>query len=211
MSFDYEIAQGDHLVKIADRFGFADFGTIWDHPTNAPLKQLRGNPNVLLPGDVLHVPDRTPRVENRATGQLHRFQKRSASVLVRLALRGPDGLPLADAKIVLQIEGEKSNLVTDAEGVIERQIRPTAENGRVTIEESRVEAPLAIGHLDPVEVMSGWRARLNNLGYDAGPSDDPKDAQVRSAVEEFQCDRDLPVTGDMDTNTQSALRAAHGC
>jgi hypothetical protein len=211
MPIDYEVKQGDHVAKIAAQFGFGDFGTVWDHPANAALVQSRGNPNVLLPGDVLHIPDKTPKVESRATGQVHQFRKRTMPLLLRLALKGPDGLPLAGENVVLQVEGEKFELTTDDEGRIERRIRPTAESGKVTIRSSRIEAPLAIGHLDPVDVISGWRARLNNLGYGAGPTDDADDPLVRSAVEEFQCDQELPVTGDADDATRAALLSAHGC
>lgn len=211
MPIDYEVKQGDHVAKIAARFGLADFGAIWNHPSNAALKQVRGNPNVLLPGDVLHVPDKSARIESRATGQVHRFRRSSAKLLLRLALKGPGGEPVAGTKVALQVEGEKLDLLTDADGVIERQIRPTAENGKVTVKDIGVEAPLAIGHLDPIDVQSGWRARLNNLGYGAGSSDDPNDPKVRSAVEEFQCDQELPVSGEMDEATRETLRSAHGC
>lgn len=211
MPIEHVVAEGDHLTRIAEQHGFGDIHAIWDHPLNAELKGLRGNPNVLFPGDLLTIPDRSPRVENRATGQVHRFIRHHPTLLLRIALAGPDGLPLAALKVTLQIEGETISLVTNSDGVIERSIPPTAQNGKLTIEESRIEAPIAIGFLHPVEEMSGWRARLNNLGYGAGGADDPDDPIPRSAVEEFQCDQGLAVTGEMDATTRSKLRQVHGC
>jgi peptidoglycan hydrolase-like protein with peptidoglycan-binding domain len=45
----------------------------------------------------------------------------------------------------------------------------------------------------------------------AGTSDDPKDPQFLSAVEQFQCDQKIAVDGDIGPATQATLKAAHGC
>ena len=60
MASQYIIKQGDYLPKIAQENGFYDYLTIWDHGKNAQLKSKRKNPNVLAPGDELHIPDKTP-------------------------------------------------------------------------------------------------------------------------------------------------------
>jgi hypothetical protein len=53
---------------------------------------------------------------------------------------------------------------------------------------------LLIGNLDPVDEASGQRARLDNLGYFAGYTDDDRD-QLEWATEEFQCDEKLKDRG----------------
>jgi N-acetylmuramoyl-L-alanine amidase len=65
--------------------------------------------------------------------------------------------------------------------------------------------------LDPLDEGSGWRVRLNNLGYDAGESDDADNPRLRSAIEEFQCDYDLTVDGICGPQTQAKLLERHGC
>jgi len=73
--------------------------------------------------------------------------------------------------------------------------------------------------LDDVESDSGVISRLNNLGYFAGsPVDDameqtPPDSQrqVRSALEEFQCDHGLTVLGIINNETRTRLLEIHGC
>jgi peptidoglycan hydrolase-like protein with peptidoglycan-binding domain len=98
---------------------------------------------------------------------------------------------------------------------IEQQIPKRAENGALTIEDDRspfgVEVPIKVGHLDPVDEVSGQRARLNNLGYNAGERAAPAELQFRSAVEEFQCDYDLTVDGVCGPQTQAKLLEVHGC
>jgi N-acetylmuramoyl-L-alanine amidase len=211
MATDYPVEQGDHMVKIAAKFGFGDFNTIWNHAKNEELKKKRGNPNVLFPGDLVHIPDKKQKQESKPTEASHKFKAQRPKLMLRLTLKGPDGKPLSGKKITLKVEGDSFELSTDGNGAIQQKVKPMAENGKVIIKELSIEAPLKIGHLDPAEEVSGYRARLNNLGFAAGSSDDSADPRLRSAVEEFQCNHGLTVTGDVDDETRDKLKEAHGC
>ena len=61
MPITYTVVQGDYVSRIAAQQGFAGYSKIWNHPNNAELKNLRQNPEVLYPGDVLFIPDREDR------------------------------------------------------------------------------------------------------------------------------------------------------
>jgi hypothetical protein len=63
MAIDRRVHQGDCLNSIADETGFF-WETLWNHASNDSLKQQRRDPNVLEPGDVVHVPDKTPKQES---------------------------------------------------------------------------------------------------------------------------------------------------
>ncbi|MGQ0621906.1 MAG: CsgG/HfaB family protein [Panacagrimonas sp.] len=52
------------------------------------------------------------------------------------------------------------------------------------------------------------QALLNKLGYNAGPADGLMGGRTRTALNEFQNDRGLSVTGQADTDTLAALRDA---
>ena len=52
---------------------------------------------------------------------------------------------------------------------------------------------------------------LANLGYLLDPTDSSDDDDVHLAVEEFQADNDLPLTGTFDPTTQAKLLEVHGC
>ncbi len=73
-----------------------------------------------------------------------------------------------------------------------------------------IAIPLKIGHLDPVDVQTGQIARLNNLGYFAGPLDPLDEKLLLSAIEEFQCDKGLQVDGKCGLKTQAKLVEVHG-
>jgi hypothetical protein len=57
MAKNYTVVSGDTLTGIAKKHGFADWRTIYNHPSNAPFKAKRPNPDKIFPGDVLVIPD----------------------------------------------------------------------------------------------------------------------------------------------------------
>jgi hypothetical protein len=73
-----------------------------------------------------------------------------------------------------------------------------------------VTIPIKIGHLDPVEEISGQKARLSNLGYITRPLEEVDDTIFDRTVQEFQCDMGLPVTGECNAATRDKLKQAHG-
>jgi hypothetical protein len=83
---NYVVQQGDHLPSIADQFGFFTYETIWNHPQNADLKKRRGNPNVLLPGDQLFIPDKEIKSYSKPTNQRHTFQVKTTPLKLRIKL-----------------------------------------------------------------------------------------------------------------------------
>jgi peptidoglycan hydrolase-like protein with peptidoglycan-binding domain len=122
------------------------------------------------------------------------------------------------------------SVTTNSHGRIEQSIPIMAERAQLTIKDAQtpvmdVVMPIKIGHLDPVEEVSGQQARLNNLGYSAGPflgkTEEENAALFRSAIEEFQCDHfpeprrpdgvPVEVDGICGPKTQQKLKQVHGC
>jgi N-acetylmuramoyl-L-alanine amidase len=216
----HTVVQGEHLSGIAKEYGFASYKTIWDHGQNAELKKKRRNPNVIFPGDELFIPDKGEKEESRNTEQRHRFELKTEKLKLRLVLEDLYEKPIANAKCALHIENESKELTTDGQGKIERDIKPTDKRAFLTIKDpqtpiNEILIPIKIGDLDPEKKESGQKARLNNLGYFAGPlegkSDEENKAMFLSAVEEFQCDHGLVVDGKCGPNTQAKLKQVHGC
>ena len=215
---EHIVVQGDYLSKLARQYGFSDYRTIWDHPNNAELKKKRQNPNVLFPGDKLFIPPRESREESRPTEKKHRFEVKQNKLMLRLTLEDAFLRPIANAKCELTVEGETFKLVTSGQGKLEHEIPANAEKAALIIKDSQTPIndqfiPIQIGHLDPVEEISGQKARLNNLGYFSGPLDKGDADLFQSAVEEFQCDHMGPsaVDGKCGPKTQAKLKQVHGC
>ncbi len=215
MSSYHTVEQGEHLSLIAEKYGFMDYQTIWGRDENADLRQKRQNPNTLFPGDQVFIPDKQLKKNSVDTGQLHRFQIKKSKLTLRLALEYADGSPLADVECELKVDGQAKPVTTDDDGMIELEIPGSAREASVAFKEAGLpfglEIPLKIGHLDPVDEQTGQVARLNNLGYLAGPLDPVDEKKFASAVEEFQCDTGLQVDGTCGPETQAKLVEVHGC
>ena len=203
------VAQGEHAPGIAARYGFDDFREIWDHPHNADLRARRPSPAVLAAGDELHVPARTSASTTRATGAQHRFVSKEAPLKLRVRLQDFLGRPLRDTSFEFVSRDTKEPLTTDSDGHFETEIGKTDRDKRLLLDDFTV--PLQIGSLDPIQEESGRNARLANLGYLLDPTDSSEDDDVHLAIEEFQADNDLALTGTFDSATQAKLLEVHGC
>jgi hypothetical protein len=210
----HTVKQGEYITKIATDYGFKDYQTVWDHPQNAALRAKRKTPNVLYPGDALFIPERELREESRPTDSRHRFKVKGKPLMLRLQLLDLHERVITGTKCVLQVEGQSFELTTDGRGRIEHEIPPTAQSGRLVLRDPKTlletELPLQIGSLDPVDTVSGQRARLRNLGYLVDLEGEDEDAELRTAIEEFQCDHTLGVDGKCGPATQAKLRDVHG-
>lgn len=216
MASFHNVAQGEYLSLIAAEYGFSDYMTIWDHPNNAQLKQQRKNPNVLLPGDSLFIPDKEQKQETGATSKRHTFTVKQEKLNLRLVLEDVYEKPIANAQCELFIEEQSFQVTTDGQGKIEKEIPNRAQKGILVIKSDQTPFQddffqVKIGDLDPIDCVSGQCARLNNLGYFAGASNDPNDPAFISAAEEFQCDHGLVVDGKIGPKTQARLKQVHGC
>lgn len=205
MTERHRVGPGECIVSIATERGFFP-DTVWDHPENAELKALRRDPNVLLPGDMVFIPDLRPREESIATGQRHVFRRRGVPVKLRMRLRRDDK-PRVGVRYVLTVAGTRHEGVTGPNGEIEHWIPPAAKEGLLVINR-RETHKLRLGMLDPVTEESGVRARLLNLRYLRSAS--APAARLERALRSFQRDNGLSPTGTVDDATRDALVADHG-
>jgi hypothetical protein len=208
MSESHVVKQGEHLSRIAEQCGFVDYATIWNYPANSELKQKRKTPHVLHPGDTLVIPDSEQKKEPCATGQVHVFCVNRNKLALHLRLQDPTWTPIGSEACDLGVEAQQHRLTTDGDGLIRLGIARSAEQAHLHFGD--FEAPVLIGHLDPIDTVSGQVGRLNNLGYRAGPLDGSDAQLLRSAIEEFQCDHQLTVDGICGPKTQAKVKEIHG-
>ena len=212
------VQPGEHLTGIAAAHGFSSFRTILDHPDNAQLKELRKNPNLLLPGDEVVIPDKEARVEERSTEAKHTFVLAVDRLTLRVKLLDLDDKPV-EGECLLRAEAteqpmEQKNKVYESDigaRVTEATMLPPPRADGIR----RLPVNLGVGFLNPIQDATGQRERLNNLGYFAGFSKTVNELQFRWAVEEFQADHrekdGLQVTGVCDPGkTQKVLEREYG-
>jgi len=206
---EYIVKQGDCLSSIGHKYGIF-WEKIWNHPKNAKLRAKRQDPNIIYPGDVIFIPDKEEKEESATTEQRHRFRVKGVPAILRLQFKNGDK-PRANEPYTLEIDGNLFSGRTDKEGRISHPIPPNAKKGKVLLGEHKEEYILELGHLDPIEEVSGVQARLNNLGFDCGKIDGKLGPKTEASLKEFQKQYGLVVTGKMDEQTINKLKQVYGC
>ena len=208
-SGEWEIQQGECLAVIAEGTGLL-WNTIWDHPANSALRSARKDPNVLLPGDKLHIPDPKLRQESGGTDHCHRFRLKTDPCHLKLTLLQL-GKPRTNEPYQLITEKKRFSGKLDGNGTLDVIIRPETQQATLILSPGphQEKLELALGSLDPGNEVTGIQARLENLGYDCGGIDGTIDDEVRTAIAAFQDDQKLNVTGNPDEDTWQALLRLH--
>lgn len=210
------VRQGEYLTKLAHRFGF-DAAAVWNHAANAALRERRGNPEQLHPGDVLQIPDAPVDAGLRvAKGGTLRASARAPDVEIALALTGRDGAPIAS--VAFRVEGVGPTPIegtTGGDGVARFRVPVTVETCRLVLASGRAYV-VRVGHMDPATEPSGVLKRLAHLGYARGLLAEDLDtdlgrATFESALLDFQEASGIAPTGAIDDATIAALVERHGC
>jgi len=207
MPIRHIVQQGETTISLAEMYGlFVD--TIWNDPANAELKRQRSDMNVLLPGDVLVIPDLRVKEASQAAGKRHRFRRKGVPAKLRLQLF--DGSePRANQDYVLEIDGKVTKGKTDGKGVIEEWISPQASEGTLVVGRDNFEIKLAFGNMDPIEEIIGIQRRLANLGIFHGEATGELDDPTRAALVDFQVRYGLTADGELSSATRDKLKTIH--
>ena len=210
----FPIRQGDYLSQLAARYAF-DAQQVWSAPENAGLRSKRKHRNVLLPGDIVFIPQPVPRKLGWTAGTHNTFRIDVPRIKVELALRDGNKRSEAIASEAYRVEGLPSAIdgTTDGDGRVSFEVPIHVRSVRLSVPTRHLVLPVLVGDLDPVEDISGVRARLEHLGFyhpnDTGTRES-SEVRDRRAIANFQKSRTLRVTGEIDAETRSALENAHG-
>lgn len=210
----YVIKQGDYVGKIAAHFGFEE-STVWLDPKNEALRKRRKDPNQLVAGDVLYVPESAPPkwwpVKVGAVNTFVAPRVKRVKMKVRFVA---DGKPLANERYALEGVVTK-NGQTDGEGNVECDVPVTASAIQVRFVNRREVFTVHVGHLDPADEPSGAYQRLVALGMFGRPQggipgNHFSADSLAQALLSFQRANELPPTGELDESTRARLVELHG-
>jgi hypothetical protein len=204
----HEVEQGDWLSKLAKWYGIPKWQTIWEDGNNAALRNKRKSPNILFPGDLVYIPKVQSKEHSGGAAQTHSFKIPSAKAVFRTTLLDADGKPRPGVKYKLTVGDVIKEGSTGGDGLIKCPIPVDAETVDLEVDQEVVR--VQVGHLDPIDEVSGLQARLKNLGYDPGPLDGMDGPLTRSAVKAFQMENDLEVDGIAGPKTLGKLRDVYG-
>jgi len=219
----YKVRQGDSMSSLARKHGFC-WETIWNHPENDQLKQQRGNPDILYPGDRVFIPALIQKEEIIETEQRHRFVVNGRASTLALILEYNDTV-LADTRCCFAVDGHWLEANTDSNGLLEARVSNRANNIHLLVFPNLDNIPteihweISVGHLNPKDEMTGVQQRLANLGYCEYKCEHKYErkidgllgAPLRSAIRTFQAVNNLEASGEIDSATLDKLVVLHGC
>ena len=189
----YVVQQGDWTSSIARRFGFADFMEIYNYDRNRRLRELRPDPNELLPGDEVWIPEGRAEVRVRTWTYEERVWRISVDTgpreELKLVLRDASRQPLRNTEYVLRLGAFEHTGRTDGGGQLRESLYvdllPMAD---LVLIVAGQRLPIKVGYLDPAGTLSGAQGRLKNLGYYDGALDGQINPETRRALHQFQLD-----------------------
>jgi N-acetylmuramoyl-L-alanine amidase len=213
MAINHQVKQGECISSIAFVNGFFP-DTIWNHASNAALKEKRKDPNVLLPGDIVFVPDRQLKEVSEPTNQVHKFRYKSTPAKLRIQFMDEEDKPRANVPYQLTVDGKivsNPGDKTTSTGLVICSISPDARQGVLELGEGeeKLEYDLVLGYLNPAKDVSGIKQRLRNLGFYAGKIDEALDEETKDSLRTFQSEHNLEPTGELTEATLGKLRELH--
>jgi N-acetylmuramoyl-L-alanine amidase len=184
-------------------------------PENEELRKKRKDPQVLADGDSVFVPEKKTRIVHLETDKKHTFVVPRIKAWFRVTLRDNEGRLVANRRFQLEVAGKLKTGTTDSSGKIELEVDPKPADGKLKVflddadPSKNITWNVKLGHLDPLDKLSGVKARLSNLGFACGAIDDALNEETKTALRNFQIVYRLPVTGEADDATKGKLAAVH--
>lgn len=205
-SVPYVVQQGEHLAKIAYRFG-AEPDALWNHAKNADLRARRKSKNTLAPGDIIFVPSERPPPLPLKQGEANSYRGAIPRATVTLKL---DSKRKSLANQPYEIEGasggEPIRGTTSDQGELTFDVPVHVRELTLVFVDLGLRLPLRLGDLDPIEEESGIVQRLKRLGHLASVGKTSPE-ELEAGLRSFQKSRGLEVTGKVDDPTRDALEA----
>lgn len=205
---NYVVKQGDCMTSIAVEHGFF-WKMLWDLPENSEIKNKRKNPNLLLPGDRVFVPNLQLKEKDGSTEQRHRFRSKLPKMALRIVVKLGDDDPAANEPYDIVVDGRCFQGITDDTGTLEQPIPADARKAHLLLKKLGLIWVLKLGHLDPPNTVTGVQARLSNLGFKCGPVDGIVGPMTQAAIEQFQMSQNLTVSGKLDDQTINRMEEIH--
>lgn len=207
----YIIKQGDFLEKIAFKHGFT-VDDVWNHPKNIEIRNLRQDHNVLAPGDIVFIPQKSAEHVAITNGAKNRYIAKVPKTNVAIEFFSSSG-PLANEPYTIHGVGSPITGATDSEGNMNACVPVTTDSFDVTFENIRHTVTILIGHIDPISEISGVRQRLIGLGLLSlnNVFDIDEEARMTSkAIERFQFEHGLLPTGSINDDTRRIIEEEFG-
>lgn len=204
------VQPGDSTTGLAYRGGLF-WESVWNHSKNSDLKQKREKPNVLAEGDEIFIQDLEKGSESCATETKHRFRRKGIPEKLNVRLTDHRDKPYADKPYTLEIDGTRTEGTLDGDGWLRVSIPPDAKVALLKVGKhgDLVRRTLQLGHLDPIDLLTGVQARLKNLGLYTGLIDGQESDALKRAAARFRAKNKLPESDEINNEFRDKLKEIH--
>ena len=203
------VREGECISTLAYRYGLLP-DTLWNADENAALKKLRGDKNILNPGDSVVIPVPRREAKQVEAGKAYRIRGKGFAETVRVRFLDPEGQPRAKQPYVIALVSdamtEERAGETNGEGFVIEPAAASVHTVKITLGKGETHE-FRVACLAPLDTIAGVQARLCHLGYTCGDEDGELGPWTRRALRDFQRDFNLPVTSEPDDATRKQLRA----
>lgn len=203
----YTVSAGESLASIAKDNGYL-WKTIWDDGKNAALKAKRPNPNQLVEGDELWLPDKGSKTVSKPVDAKHTFKRKGEPTRLKLQLLSM-GDPRKNEPYTLTFGDQVVHGSTDDQGKIDEPIPGEVKTATLKLGNGAETYPIAVGGLDPIDEISGVQHRLSNLGFKVGGENGTVGDATKKALLAFQRAQGLQESGEIDAATKAKLGELH--
>ena len=135
------------------------------------------------------------------------------SAWLKVQLTDQKGRPWSNANVTVSLNGRQMDIRADANGYISLPVPADCDHGDLDVAVSPAiptqTFSAGLNKLEPVDTVAGLQARLNNLGFNAGPVDGIMGRKTRAATRKFQSLHKLMVDGICGPQTQQKLTEIH--
>lgn len=135
------------------------------------------------------------------------------SARLKVQLTDQKGKPWSNAEVTITLKGSQTLLKADVDGYINLHVPADCDTSDMDIAVSPAIPNhvfnAKLNQLHPVETVAGLQARLNNLGFNAGPVDGIMGRKTKAATKKFQSFHQLMIDGVSGPQTQQKLTQIH--
>jgi len=171
----HTVKQGESLVSIASKYGFGqNWQALYESADNDDFRSLRTNPNCIFPGDKINIPEDTGLTVTYAAEGTYKFKMSRPRAFFAIKLTDGADIVYSNINYELHIEDQIITGTTNSNGVLEEEVPVDIEVAKLIfwpyddLPERAVRRRVNIGHLDPIEEITGQRQRLANQGFPSG-------------------------------------------
>ena len=198
----HTVAQGETVSLLAVQYGLLP-DAIWNSPGNQSLKKQRDCRDVLYPGDQLEIPEPKLKKAPAQAGKLYHIQKKAPPLMLHVRFLDANDQPRSGLSYLITMrsaEGDEDRKgATDGDGFLHEPLTPKIHSAEVTLcyGDDQEFHEFRLGHLDPVDTISGLQQRLNNLGYLCG-KETAMGPWTAGALADFHSDQKIDGLTDDD-------------